>query len=389
MKHTTRLIILYFAGAGLVGHLMLFTLYIAKPEIVKKGYTLATDKIKKHIPFLSQLSGHHILVEKTLEEEIAENFPTWSFINNPELPLLGIQINDQLYSSLKEAAQALKDGDTLIIGEGLYQEPLVIKANNITVIGNGHVILESTEAEGKGAIITKGSNTRIVNIECRNIQVRDKNGSCVRHEGINLTLQNVYFHNSEQGLLTGSKPGIVEINDSRFEQLGKNGQAHGVYIGGGQLKINNSLFIAAKSEGHEIKSRAELTQINNSIIASFSSLDSRLIDIPDGGVLEIKNSVLEQGPTSENGDMIGYALEKSRHSINKIQLINNIFILERNAGNTLLHQKNSLTDTDIRNNIIIASQQPELSGFNLFFKTREEAGLEPYPLLPQKISTKE
>jgi hypothetical protein len=381
MKRISSLILWYFAIAGIVLHLTAFSAYLLKPDLVRKAYTQIGDKVVQRFPFLVAEQ-----IKYSLEDELRVNFPAWQANQTPNLRSSGIHIANRSYGTLPEAASALQDGETLVIGAGTYTQPLVIRANDITVIGNGHVVIEKATAEGKGAIITKGNNTSITNIECRNIKVKHNNGACVRHEGTNLTLKHVYFHNSQQGLLTGSNPGAVIIEDSRFEQLGKNGQAHGIYVGGGELSIHKSLFLAAKSQGHEIKSRAAITRITESTIASFSSVDSRLIDISDGGILEIFDSVLQQGPASANSDMIGYALERRRYPNNSIELVDNVFILERTGSNTLLHRHPDTKMPELRNNMIVAKENPELPGFNLIFETREESGLGEYPILPQRLS---
>lgn len=381
MKRISSLIIGYFAVAGIVLHLTAFTAYLLKPDLVHKAYLQISDKVSLRLPFSATSQ-----VQYSLEEEILANFPAWQANENPSLEPSGIHIGHRSYETLTEAASSLRDGETLTIGAGIYTQPIVIEANNVTIVGNGHVVIRETAAEGKGAIITKGNNINITNIECRDIEVSDNNGACIRHEGANITLKHVYFHNSQQGLLTGPNPGSVVIEDSRFEQLGKNGQAHGIYVGGGDLSIHKSLFIAAKGEGHEIKSRAAITRITDSIIASFSSTDSRLIDITDGGILEIFNSVLEQGPSSSNSDMIGYALENRSYPNNSIELANNVFILERTGSNTLLHRHPDSKMPVLRNNMIVAKENPELPGFNLIFETRKEAGLGEYPILPKKLS---
>jgi len=242
-------------------------------------------------------------------------------------------------------------------------------------------------AQGKAAIITKGNNIHIENIECRGIKVKDKNGACVRHEGSNLKLVHVYFHSSEAGLLSGAKGGRIEILDSRFERLGRQGQAHGIYIGGGELIVRGSHFIASVDEGHEIKSRAELTFIDKSIIASLSSEDSRLLDIPNGGRLIVTNSILQQGSGSSNQDAIGYGLENVSFTENTILLKNNIIVLERHGRSQLIHAAGDLVRTEAINNIIVSSDPVELPGFNLIFESRQEAGLPDYPVLPAMPGT--
>src|SRR5690606_27406697 len=127
-------------------------------------------------------------------------------------------------------ASALEDGDVLRIAAGVYNEAIVIRASNVVVEGEGLVVLEGKAAGGKAAIVNKGNFNQIRNIECRQIAVPDRNGACVRHEGKNLKLYHVYFHDSEQGILAGNKSGMVIIENSRFQNLGKAGRAHAIYI---------------------------------------------------------------------------------------------------------------------------------------------------------------
>ena len=86
-------------------------------------------------------------------------------------------------------------------------------------------------------------------------------------------------------MLTGPNPGRILIRNSRFERLGLNGTAHGIYVGGGELYVYQSEFLRSKSQGMEIKSRARKTVIERSVIASLDGVDSRLLDIPNGGEL--------------------------------------------------------------------------------------------------------
>ncbi|PCI70460.1 MAG: hypothetical protein COB26_02925 [Piscirickettsiaceae bacterium] len=363
---------------------MVSGILILKPDFSKKAINYAINYLSPFVPTV--FAGASIKPKDPLDVEIFNQFGSWvpqNIHNTQNIPKQVIKIGSKTYTSLKQVSAHIKDGDTVTIGPGTYHEPLIIRANYVKIIGAGHVIIENTQAEGKGAILTKGDFTTISNIECRHITVADNNGACVRHEGSHLELNHVYFHNSQTGLLTGKNAGLVAINNSRFESLGKNGQAHGIYTNGGELYISNSLFIAAKSEGHEIKSRSRKTMIQNSIIASLSSKDSRLIDISQGGILSIKNSILQQGPFTANGDMIGFGLESMPYPENSIELSGNTIILERNGHNVLIHKKNESTLLTSKNNVIIAKEDIQLPGFNLFHKTREDAGFKPYPFIPK------
>ena len=231
---------------------------------------------------------------------------------------------DRLATALKNA----KDGSIIELSAGLYQDGGVLKANFVTIQGQSGTHLQGFSAAGKGTLVIKGDSAEIINIECSGVKVKDKNGACVRLQGQNLTLRNVYFHDSQQGLLTGHSPGSVFIENSRFERLGRAGRAHAIYVGGGELYIHNSTFIASKDEGHEIKSRAEKTVILSSTIASLDGKDSRLVDVPNGGELSISNSTLQQGNNTSNWNLIGYGMEGIKHPTNTVSLTKNVFILE-------------------------------------------------------------
>jgi len=253
------------------------------------------------------------------------------------------------------------------------------------------VILEKIATHGKGLILAQGNDLMVENIECRNIKVRDGNGACIRLEGKNLTLNHVYFHDSQEGVLETSKEyGVIQINNSRFERLGYNGQAHGIYTNKAKLYIYQSLFVATKSQGHAIKVRGSKLVIDRSIIASLSSDDSRLIDMPNGGALVVKNSLLEQGPNSVNGQVIGFAFEGIKYKDNSIYLNENLIYLDRLGSDKLLAIPTikGAIEVEQSNNIIIGKDDSAYkSNNNTYFIDRAELELPSYPFFPKSFCT--
>ncbi len=322
---------------------------------------------------------------------IGQLFPEWQPLPTsafaPDTQTL--RIGMRTFYSMEAAASALKAGDTLDIGAGIYDTALIINQDNITIRGHGHVILEKGTAEGKGSLVIKGNGAQVKNLECRLISVSDGNGACIRLEGTNLSVEHVYFHDSDQGILTGSDPGVVRIRDSRFQQLGLNGRSHAIYIGGGDLQIEDSLFLASKSEGHEIKSRAQITTIKRSIIASLTGVDSRLIDVPNGGTLTVEDSLLAKGPNSSNPDAIGFTLEKERWPDHRVTLRGNLIFLERIESNRLLRLGNDQTTVELFGNLIISAQNTGYEDGNFIYQDREAAGFADYPTLPIERFLKE
>jgi hypothetical protein len=294
-----------------------------------------------------------------------------------------IWLDDQVVSTLQDGLEMAKNGSVIRLGPGEYEQAGVVTKNNITIEGMNGSRIHTRTVQGKAAIVVKGNDTVIKNIECYNINVKDNNGACVRMLGHNLTLDNVYFHDSQQGLLTNGKPGDIYILNSRFERLGKSGKAHGIYVGGGRLFIKGSSFLSSKDQGHEIKSRALETIIESTVIASLEGNDSRLVDVPNGGKLTIRDSVLEQGPNSVNWNLIGYGHEGMKYSENSVTLVGNIFLLEREKGNMVLDMKNNKATLHASQNAFIGRiSKADFDKTNFYFDDRKSAGLDAYPNLP-------
>lgn len=377
MSRIGRIVVLYFTLAGIAAHLLAVGVWMTRPQLVWRAEERVMGWLERH-----GVSVGRATPVTDPQADLRAAFPPWQPNTGAALGAGEIRVDGTRASDLAAAVKRLRDGSMLDLGAGTYRQGLVIEANGVTLRGHGHVIFDNAAVRGKGALLIKGNDTRITNIECRNVTVRDRNGACVRLQGRNLTLDHVYFHSSEQGVLTGGDPGTVDISDSRFELLGKNGRAHGLYIGGGELLIRDSLLLSSVSQGHEIKSRAKRNVIERSVVASLGAADSRLLDISNGGELIVRNSVLQEGPASVNSDMIGFALEKRQHERHHIELTNNIILLEGRRNTRLLHRRNADVTSTMEGNMIVGATQPEFAGMNVWLADREEAGIPPYPALP-------
>src|SRR5207247_7504255 len=137
---------------------------------------------------------------------------------------------------------------------------------------------------GKAIFVTNGDIT-IEGFSFSGAQVADGNGAGIRYESGNLVLNNDYFHDNQEGLLAASdRDGTITITNSEFAHNGTgDGFTHNLYVGEvGTLTIDHSYFHDAVV-GHEIKSRADNTIIQNSRIQDESGTASYSIDFPNGG----------------------------------------------------------------------------------------------------------
>jgi hypothetical protein len=310
---------------------------------------------------------------------------------------------DCAYGGLRAALLATLPGDTVVLAPGVYEEGAIIATPDLVLRGEPGAHLRGGAVEGKAALVVAADDVLIEGIECSAIAVRDNNGACIRVEGDDLTVRAVHFHDNQQGILSGPGGGVLLVEDSLFERNGFGGQAHGVYVGP-QIEtfvFRNNRVLATTGAGHGVKSRAQRTIIENNVIAGLDGRDSRAIDVPNGGAVVIRGNVLEKGPDSENGQMIGVALEGPLHPVNETLIEDNLFVFDAHhpgliqsigqalglvppQGTVIFSQ--SPGQVVLRNNTIVGAR--EIGGGvvehgNRAYGSRREAGLPPYPALPE------
>ena len=383
MKTIVSIIIWYLVLVGLLVHLALGAYWYIEPDAALSMLQRAWFAGLPRIPGLAGIDAGR---KQLPDHRVFATVSPWVPLPIPaDAPPPGMaRIGGRLFTSVAAGLAALKPGETLAIGAGTYTTPWVVGVPRVTLVGQGHVVFERGTAQDKANMVVTADDVTVSNIECRLIQVPDRNGACIRQEGRNLTVDHVYYHDSEQGILTVPDPGRVVIRDSRFERLGRDGQAHGIYIGGGELVITASLFLASQEEGHEIKTRAATTTIAHSVIASLNGVDSRLIDAPNGGVLIVTDSVLLEGPNTSNSDVIGFALEPARpqHQVNRVVIRNNLILFDRTLPSRLLRLRDPKVPVEVSGNTIVSVLPTGYEDGNTRFRSRADAGLADYPYLP-------
>lgn len=233
------------------------------------------------------------------------------------------------FPTLSAAVAAAKDGDTIRIAPGVYEDCATIRQNNLTLEGPGAELTRKT-CGGKAILVVTGKNVEIRGLTLSYAKVPDRNGAGVRAESGPLLLENIRFLNNENGLLTANGPDIeVRVKNATF--IG-NGEcrpvcAHGIYAGHiASLIVESSNFLAQR-EGHHIKSRANRTEVTGSKIDDgFGGTASYLIDIPNGGTVRIENNRLRKGPSSSNSTAIALGAETAANPTQEVAVRDNVFV---------------------------------------------------------------
>lgn len=270
------------------------------------------------------------------------------------------------------AAIAL-DGDTVEIEVANYDGDVAVwTQNGLTIRGIGgrpHIRARGQAAEGKAIWVIKGDNTEINNIEFSGARVSDQNGAGIRLEGRNLTVRHCYFHNNENGILTGNNPeSNVLVEYSEFAENGHgDGYSHNIYVGRvARFTLQYSYSHHARI-GHQVKSRAKENYIRfNRLMDEIVGTSSYIIDLPDPGTAYIIGNEIQQGPRAENSALI--------NAVQRVIMVNNTVVNDRHTG---VFIRLSGSGSILQNNIFAGQGSIEPGGARLTSNLlAENAGLE-------------
>jgi len=262
------------------------------------------------------------------------------------------------YPLPSQAINAAAPGDTIRIAAGSYRDCAAWSTDNLTVEGTGAgPVISGAACQGKGIFVVDAQNATIRNITFEGAETDEGNGSGIRAEGTNITVEDCTFRNNQDGILTANRKGaIVLIRRSTFDGNGaclpNEGCAHGVYIGFVALaRIEHSHFIATKV-GHHVKSRARRTElIDNTIEDGPRGTSSYLVDLPTGGSLLMTGNTLQKGPNTENPSAaVSIGEEGAKRPPGEITVSGNTFI--NNGPRTVFVRNLTKTPARLNGNII-------------------------------------
>ncbi|WP_137920161.1 right-handed parallel beta-helix repeat-containing protein [Hydrogenophaga sp. 2FB] len=243
------------------------------------------------------------------------------------------------YAVPSAAAAVAQSGDVIKIAAGDYRgDAATWNDSNLTICGVGgraRLYADGSNAQGKGLWVVSGSNITIDNIEFRNAAVPDQNGAGIRAEhGGELRILNSGFYDNENGLLASAGNGSITIESSEFARNGRgDGYTHNIYVNQiERLTVNSSYFHEARI-GHNLKSRARESIIQNSYFMDGpTGTSSYLADFPNGGRVVLKGNLFHKGPNADNVNAIAYGLEGLSNPSTTLELVHNTVAFTRSGG---------------------------------------------------------
>lgn len=258
-------------------------------------------------------------------------------------------------AAVRTANADTADDDYVIeIAAGTYRNEFVEVNRPMTLkAAGGPVILEATVPPTNGkAIIVANANLTVDGLTFTGVRNSTGNGAGIRDHNLTpngkLTVRNSVFTGNDTGILTDNRSHdeTVTIENSKFVNNGSPSIAnpHALYVNSGKLKVSGSLF-CGQLRGHNIKSRASVTEITSSEIYDGMANPSLgcnqgssglAIDISNGGVTTITGNKVIQGPGSPNFALMAYGMEGLIYPANSFVVTGNTFSSPGTAQSTVL-----------------------------------------------------
>ncbi len=282
----------------------------------------------------------------------------------------------ETYATIPAAIAASADGDTIAVQAGTYENQFAEISTQITLTAvGGRVTMKATEdiPNEKGILITD-TNVSITGFNFVGARVTTdagENGAGIRYQGGNLSVTDCNFHNNQDGILADASTGTITITKSEFAHNGDTtgpgvGYTHNIYIGAVALLDIESSYFHDANYGHEIKSRALVTVVNNTrVVDGPTGTASYSIDLPNGGAATISNDQIEQGPDSSNPAIISYG-EEGNIAAGSSLLVTNTLI------------ENDMTDHYPSGVVNDTSILGTLTGVTIYGLTADEVGTGPF-----------
>lgn len=271
------------------------------------------------------------------------------------------------YALPSQAAGVAQAGDTIRIAGGDYTGDVTTwSAPNLTICGVGgraRLFAAGKSAAGKGIWVAAGTNLVVENISFHDAKVVDKNGAGIRVEpGVNLTVRDSGFYDNENGILAGNSGGVIVIERSEFARNGHgDGYSHNLYIGRvDSLTVRASFFHEAKI-GHNLKSRAKISLIENSYFMDGpTGTSSYLADFPNGGAVLLRGNLFHKGPLADNSNAISFGAEGlGVWSTNTLDMFHNT-VVSTYPGGAFIHANAATQALRLTANLFAGTNGPTL-----------------------------
>lgn len=273
----------------------------------------------------------------------------------------------KMYTTPCAAIAKAQPGDVIEVDAASYDgDTCAWSTDNLTVRGvGGRAKIDLTGVtpnQQKGIFTISAPTATLENFELSGAAISanaGNNGAGIRHQGLNLTVRNCFFHDNQDGILgsplangqAADGQGDVLIEYSEFANNGAgDGYSHNMYINHyASFTLRYSYSHGAKV-GHLVKTRSYVNFITyNRITDETGTTASYEIDIPNGGTSYVIGNLIEQSATTQNPTIVTTGEEGTSNPDQHFYFVNNTVVNDLGSG-TFVNTANGTTAL-IENNV--------------------------------------
>lgn len=312
------------------------------------------------------------------------------------LPSAGQPLTEQTLQAIIDAAPS---GSRVKVPAGIYPTGAIIR-KPLSLDLAGVRILEPV-GDKAAIVVSNATDVVLENLTSAGLY-GGANYAAVRAEGkFDVTIRRAHISDNEAGILTDNRGGRVVVEDSLIENIGyaDSDLGHLIYAGAiDELVVRHSTLRLSRNLGHIVKSRAKRTVITHSYLLGLDGPNSRELDVPCGGEVIVRDSVLQKGSSSDNAEMIGFAGEANAarncpiglYANSSVTLERNWIIFDRqtlsgNGNRLMIDFSRGKASLQVNDNRIVNMREwgfAPIPRRNTIFSERSAAGLPAYPALP-------
>ncbi len=249
----------------------------------------------------------------------------------------------QKYRRPCQAIAAARPGDQIDIdarGNQYSGDVCAWSTNHLTIVGvhgRAHIDAAGQSSQGKAIWVIAGNDTTIENIEFSGARVPDENGAGIRQEGANLLVAHCEFTDNQEGILAADNPASsIVIDSSVFSYNGAgDGFSHNIYINHVRSFTLRYSYSTDARVGHLVKSRALRNYILYDRLTGEDGTDSYELDLPNGGLSYVIGTVIEQGTSTQNPNMLAYGEEGDLNPDSHLYAVNDTFVNALGRGDAI------------------------------------------------------
>lgn len=268
--------------------------------------------------------------------------------------------------TIAEAASIARDGDIVEVEAGTYRHDVAVWLQTSLTIravgGRAQLLADGANAEGKAIWVIRNGDFTIEGFDFVGARVPDGNGAGIRFERGRLTVRDSRFLDNQMGLLTGNDArSRLTVERCEFSGPTEGGHwYHNLYVGLIDRLVLQDSWSHSARVGHLLKSRARENHIVGNRLVDGNGNASYELELPNGGIAEIRNNLIEQSARSSNPVIVSIGAEGYRWPVNELDMVGNRVVNRRDGSAVFVRTARGPMRATLTDNVWVGRGRLEL-----------------------------